>query len=351
MVKDINIAGHTVGHGKEPFYVAELSGNHNHDIDRALKIIDAAAKAGAHAVKFQTYTPDTMTLDVDGPDFTINDPSSLWHGYTLYKLYEEAHTPWDWFETLIKRCEENNLIWFSSPFDQTSVDFLEDLSCPCYKIASTENTDIRLLKAVAKTKKPVILSTGMATLEELALAVETLKSNGCDQLILLKCTAAYPADPKDANLATLNHMAELFDCQVGLSDHSLGITVPVASVVLGAIVIEKHITLDRSAGGVDDAFSLEPNEFADMVEACGNARNAIGAIKYGPVKSENNGMSRRSLYIKKDISKGEVLTADHVAIIRPGMGLESKYYDIILGQTVTKDCRKGDRISWSTLKS
>ncbi len=258
MINNIKIESRIIGLNCSPFVVAELSGNHNQSLDRALALVDAAANAGVDAVKLQTYTADTMTIDLKEREFFIDDRNSLWYGKSLYELYKEAHTPWEWHQPIFERCKKSGLICFSTPFDNTAVDFLEDLGAPCYKIASFENTDTRLLRKVASTGKPVIISTGMASLSDLEETVNTIRKAGCNDLVLLKCTSSYPASPKNANILTIPHMREMFNCHVGLSDHTLGIGVAVASVALGATVIEKHLTLSREDGGVDAAFSLEP---------------------------------------------------------------------------------------------
>ena len=343
----IVIGGCEVGPGKPPFVIAEMSGNHNQSLERALAIVDAAAKAGAHALKIQTYNADTMTLNLDVGDFLISDKKSLWGGKSLYKLYEEAHTPWDWHKLIIDRCRELGMLAFSTPFDETAVDFLEDLDVPCYKIASFENTDIPLIRKVAITGKPLIISTGMATREELEETVKAAREAGCDDLILLKCTSTYPASPENANILTIPHMRRLFGCQIGLSDHTRGLGVAVASVALGATVIEKHFTLARSDGGVDSEFSIEPDELAMLVRETERAWQSLGTIKYGPTGKEKNSLVfRRSLYAVKDMRKGELFTRDNLRAIRPGYGLPPKYYETLLGKQVLCDVSKGTPVSW-----
>jgi len=345
--KDINIAGRKIGPGHPPFIIAEMSGNHNQSLDRALAIVDAAAKAGAHAVKLQTYTADTMTLDIAEREFFINDPDSLWKGKSLYELYKEAYTPWEWHKPIFDRCWELGLIYLSTPFDETAVDFLEELDVPCYKIASFENTDIPLIRKVAATGKPMIISTGMATIAELDETVRTAREAGCGNLILLKCTSTYPATPENTNIFTIPHMAKLFDCQVGLSDHTMGIGVAVASVALGATMIEKHFTLSRADGGVDSAFSMEPDEMHALVAETKRAWQALGKVIYGPTEKEKKSLIfRRSLYIVQDMKKGDVLTRENLRAIRPGLGLPPKYYDTLLGKRVTKDIKRGTPITW-----
>lgn len=344
------IGNRTIGPGCAPFVVAELSGNHNGSCERALEIIDAAAEAGADAVKLQTFTADTLTLDISEGDFYLGDPKSTWSGTSMYQLYSKAHTPWEWHAALFERCRQRSLVCFSSPFDVTAVDFLETLDPPCYKIASTENTDTRLLRHVAETGKPIIMSCGMATVEDLGLAVATLAKHGCKELVLLKCTAAYPASPHDANLATMRHMREMFGCPVGLSDHSLGIGVAAAGAALGAAVIEKHITLSRSAGGVDSSFSMERPEFAQLVVETRRAWEAVGRVLYNAAPSEDRELSARSLYLVRDVDAGDRLTNENVRSIRPGFGLPSRYLDIALGMTFKRPAKKGTRLEWDFLR-
>lgn len=336
--------------GGRPFVVAELSGNHNQSLDRALAIVDAAAEAGVDAIKLQTYTADTMTLDLAEGEFRISDPRSPWHGRTLYDLYKEAHTPWEWHAPIFKRAREKGLAAFSTPFDASAVDFLEQLGVPCYKIASFEIVDLPLIREVAATGKPMILSTGMATVAEIDEAVRTAKEAGCPEIVLLKCTSTYPADPAESDLRTIPHMRELFGCEVGLSDHTLGIGVAVASVALGAAVIEKHFTLSRADGGVDAAFSLEPQEMKQLVEEARRAWQAIGNVRYGPTEREKASLVfRRSLYVVKDLEPGDVLTKDNVRAIRPGYGLPPKYLDAVLGRKVVKHVPEGTPLRWETL--
>ena len=288
----------------KPFIIAEMSGNHNQSLDRALAIVDAAAKAGVDAVKIQTYTADTMTLDINEREFFIADKNSLWKGESLYSLYKKAYTPWEWHEAIFNRCKEWGIIGFSTPFDFTAVDFLEELKVPCYKIASFENVDLPLIKKVAKTGKPIIASTGMTTVAEIDDLVATARNNGCEDLTLLKCTSSYPATPEGTNLMTIPHMKELFHCRVGLSDHTLGIGAAVASIALGGMVIEKHFTLSRAEGGVDSVFSLEPDEMALLVRECNTAWQALGHISYEVAEQEKKSLQfRRSLYIVEDLKK------------------------------------------------
>ena len=336
--------------GQKPFIIAEMSGNHNQSLERALAIVDAAAAAGVDAIKIQTYTADTMTLDIDTGEFFIADPNSLWKGESLYHLYEKAHTPWEWHKPIFDRCKEHGIMGFSTPFDDTSVDFLEELDVPCYKIASFENVDLPLIRKAARTGKPIIASTGMTTVSELADLVQTARDNGCTDLTLLKCTSSYPSSPEGTNLRTIPHMRELFGCDVGLSDHTLGIGVGVASVALGATVIEKHFTLSRADGGVDAAFSLEPDEMAQLVRECRAAALAMGEVRYEMAEQEKKSLQfRRSLYIAEDMRAGDVLTEKNLRRIRPGHGLSPKHYDALLGQKVRCDVKRGTPMSWELL--
>ena len=341
-----------IGKSLPPLIIAEMSGNHNQSLDRALEIVEAAAKAGVHALKLQTYTADTMTLNLNDDAFSVNDPDSLWAGKSLYELYDEAHTPWEWHQTIFNRANELGIMAFSTPFDDTAVEFLESLNVPFYKIASQENTDINLIRRVASTGKPIIISTGMATQDELAEAVNAARESGCTELTLLKCTSTYPANPENTNISTMQHMRKLFKCEVGLSDHTMGIGVSVASVSLGATVIEKHFTLRREDGGVDSAFSMEPAEMLQLVVETERAWSAFGSVVYGVTKSEEKSRKyRRSLYITNDINAGEVLTSENLRAIRPGYGLETKYLSDLLGQRVIRDVLKGTPVSWDLIKN
>ena len=334
-----------------PFIIAEMSGNHNQSLERALAIVDAAADAGVDAVKIQTYTADTMTIDIGTGDFFISDKDSLWKGETLYHLYEKAHTPWEWHKAIFERCKERGIMGFSTPFDDTSVDFLEDLGVPCYKIASFENVDLPLIRKVARTGKPIIASTGMTSVAELSDLVQTARENGCTDLTLLKCTSSYPASPEGTNLRTIPHMRELFGCAVGLSDHTLGIGASVASVALGAVVIEKHFTLSRAEGGVDAAFSLEPAEMAQLVRECRTAALALGAVSYERAEQEQKSLQfRRSLYVVENMKAGDVFTEKNLRRIRPGMGLSPKYYDIILGKKANCNITRGTAVQWDLIE-
>ncbi|OUL34773.1 pseudaminic acid synthase [Nostoc sp. T09] len=349
-MREINIAGKKIGANHLPFVVAEMSGNHNQSLEVALRIVDAVAKTGAHALKLQTYTADTMTLDINEGDFYIDALNSLWHGQSLYQLYQQAYTPWEWHKPIFDRCKEWGIIGFSTPFDASAVDFLESLNVPCYKIASFENTDLPLIRKVASTGKPMIISTGMATISELDETVRTAREWGCQDLILLKCTSTYPATPKDSNLLTIPHLRDLFNVQVGLSDHSMGIGVAVASVALGATFIEKHFTLRRADGGVDSAFSMEPEEMQQLVVETERAWQALGNINYGPTEAEKASLKfKRSLYISQDIKAGGVLTPENLRAIRPGFGLPPKYYEVLLGKKVTKNLKKGTPLEWELL--
>lgn len=334
-----------------PFIVAELSGNHNQSLDRAKHLVDAAADAGVQAIKLQTYTADTMTLDLDQREFLVEDPDNLWSGYTLHKLYNEAHTPWEWHEELFEYIRSKGCIPFSSPFDETAVDFLESLNCPLYKIASFELTDLPLIGKVAKTGKPMIMSTGMATIAEIEDAVNCARDNGCTELILLKCTSTYPATAADSNIVTIPHLSKMMNVPVGISDHTLGIGVSVAAVAMGAVVIEKHITLDRSDGGVDSTFSMEPNEFKLLVEQANQAWNALGCVTYGGTKNEEKSKQyRRSIYVKRKIEKGEIFTKENISIVRPALGLAPKYLDYVLGAKSNKDLEEGHPLNMEDVK-
>jgi pseudaminic acid synthase len=346
----MKIANFTIGPAHPPFIVAEMSGNHNHSLERALAIVEAAAAAGAQAVKLQTYTADTMTLDIDTDDFLIDDPNSLWRGNTLYRLYRQAYTPWEWHRPIFERCRELGMIGFSTPFDLTAVDFLETLDVPCYKIAAFENTDLPLIRRVAATGKPLMISTGMATVAELDETVRAAREAGCRDLVLLKCTSVYPAAPQDTNLRTLPHLRELFGCEIGISDHTMGFGAALASVALGATVIEKHFTLSRAEGGVDSAFSMEPEELRVLVTESGRAREALGEVFYGPTSAEKQSLKhRRSLYFVTDLRGGDIVAAENIRAIRPGMGLAPKYFEAVLGRKVKRDIRRGTPVDWDTL--
>lgn len=339
-----------IGSEFPPFVIAEMSGNHNQSLDRALEIVAAAANAGAHALKLQTYTADTMTLDINENEFVVSDPKSIWAGRSLYELYQDAYTPWEWHKPIMDRCAELGMMCFSTPFDATAVDFLESLNVPCHKIASFENIDLPLIRRVAATGKPIIMSTGMTTLAELNEAVTAAREAGCKELVLLKCTSNYPADPVNTNLRTIPHMRELFGCEVGLSDHTMGIGVPVASVALGATVIEKHFTLSRAEGGVDSVFSLEPTELESLMIETHRAWQSLGQVNYMPTESELKSLCfRRTLYITEDLPVGTILTLQNVRAIRPGLGLKPKFLDVVLGRPVKFAVRRGTPLSFDLL--
>lgn len=347
---NITIGGRKIGLKHPPFVIAEMSGNHNQTLERALSMVEIAAKAGAHAIKVQTYTPDTMTLDLDEREFHIADPKIIWSGKSLYSLYSEAYMPWEWHKPIFDRARELGIFAFSTPFDDTSVDYLESLNTPCYKIASFENTDLPLIRRVAKTGKPLIISTGMASISELDETVRAARESGCKDLILLKCTSTYPASPDDTNILTIPHLRNLFGCEVGLSDHTMGVGVSVASVALGATVIEKHFTINRSDGGVDSSFSMEPAEMNQLVVETKNAWQALGEIKYGPTNAEEKSIVfRRSLYVVSELKAGDMLTVENVRAIRPGLGLAPKYLEQVIGRCVRQNVRRGTRLSWDLL--
>ena len=336
--------------GPKPFIIAEMSGNHNQSLGRALEIVEAAARTGAHAIKLQTYTADTMTLDLKEREFFISDDRSPWKGQSLHDLYKIAHTPWDWHQPIFDCAKKHGLICFSTPFDETAVDFLEKLGAPIYKIASFENTDLPLIQRVAATGKPLIISTGMATQEELDESVDAARKAGCKDLTLLKCTSTYPATPENSNLLTIPYLRDRYGCGIGLSDHTLGIGVAISSVALGATVIEKHFTLKRSDGGVDAAFSLEPREMKLLVEETCRAWPALGKVFVSPTESEKSSITfRRSLYIVKDMKAGDVLTKENVRAIRPGLGMPIKYIDQVLGRPVRVQVARGTPLNWELI--
>jgi N-acetylneuraminate synthase len=346
----LNIAGRHIGPQSVPLVVAEMSGNHNQSLARALEIVVAAAASGAHALKIQTYTPDTMTLDLDEREFHINEPGSLWAGKSLYKLYGEAFTPWEWHKPIFDRARELGMFAFSTPFDTTAIEFLENLGAPCYKIASFENTDLPLIRRAAATGKPLIISTGMATVSELNETVQTAREAGCRDLILLKCTSTYPATAENTNILTIPDLRKRYGCEVGLSDHTMGVGVAVASVALGATLIEKHFTLSRADGGVDSAFSMEPAEMKQLVVESETAWLALGQVAYGPTDSEMSSVRyRRSLYIVRDVKAGDALTRDNVRAIRPGLGLPPKHLEDVLGKRVNRDIQRGTALTWELI--
>jgi len=348
--REITIGPVTVGLGRPPLVIAEMSGNHNGSLDRALELVEIAARAGAHALKLQTYTADTMTIDKSEGEFFIADPNSLWQGNSLYSLYQKAMTPWEWHAPIFQRCRELGMIGFSSPFDASAIDFLETLEVPAYKIASFENIDLPLIRKAASTGKPIIISTGMATIAEIDEAVRAAREAGCEQLMLLKCTSSYPAPPEASNLATIPHMRELFGCEVGLSDHTMGIGVALASVAYGATAIEKHFTLSRDDGGVDSAFSAEPDELAALVRESARVAVAGGAVAYGPTDADRASLQfRRSLYVVEDLKADETLTPANLRAIRPGLGLSPKFIDTLIGKRVNRDVARGTAMSWDLI--
>lgn len=350
MDTSFEIRGRRIGATAAPFVIAEMSGNHNQSLERALAIVDAAADAGAHGLKLQTYTADTMTLDLAHGEFRIDDPHSLWHGQSLHKLYQQAYTPWDWHAPIFERAQARGMIAFSTPFDETAVDFLEQLGAPCYKIASFENTDLPLIRRVAATGKPMIISSGMATVAELDESVRAARAAGCRDLVLLKCTSTYPASPENTHLRTIPHLRELFGCQVGLSDHTMGVGASVAAVALGATVIEKHFTLARADGGVDSAFSLEPAELKALVVETERAWQAMGSVSYGPTAAEKPSLNfRRSVYVVQDLKAGAELTRENLRCIRPGLGLPPSQFERVLGRRVRQDVARGTPLSWDLL--
>lgn len=346
----IQIGQRYIGQQHPPFVIAEMSGNHNQSLERALEIVEAAAVSGAHAIKLQTYTADTITLDVRGGDFDITDPNSLWVGKNLHDLYQQAHTPWEWHAPIMQRARDLGLICFSSPFDESAVDFLEGLDVPAYKIASFENNHLPLIAKAASTGKPLIISTGMASLGELERAVATAREAGCCNLILLKCTSTYPASPENTNIRTIPHLRELFGCEVGLSDHTMGVGVAVGAVALGATVVEKHFTLSRAEGGVDSAFSLEPTELSVLVQETERAWEALGQVSYGPTEAEKKSLVfRRSIYVAKDIAEGEIFTKDNLRIVRPGLGASPELYPYLLGRKARQSYVKGSPLNFSQI--
>ena len=347
----MKILNREIGPGHRPYLIAEMSGNHNQSLERALEIVDAAAANGADAIKLQTYTAETMTLNVRMPGFVIEDPKSLWAGRQLYALYEEAHTPWEWHLPIMERAARHGVHCFSTPFDDTSVDFLESLNVPAYKIASFENTDLPLIRRVAATGKPMIMSTGMATASEIDDAVRAAREAGCRDLVLLKCTSTYPATAENTNVATIPHMRTLFGCEVGLSDHTMGCGVSVAATALGATVIEKHFTLRRADGGVDSSFSMEPHELRQLREETERAWQAVGQVRYGPTAAELKSLVfRRSLYIAEAMQAGDILTRGNLRSVRPGFGLAPKHFEAVLGLPVARDIAAGTPLSWDLLR-
>jgi len=341
----IRVNNSFIGVDHTPFIIAEMSGNHNNSLPRALEIVRAAKRAGVSAIKLQTYKPETLTINCRNEDFLVSDPKSLWSGKYLYDLYAEASTPWEWHEQIFQEAKKLDLIYFSSAFDETSVDFLETLNVPMYKVASFENSHLPLVKKIAKTGKPMIISTGLATLEEINETVLVARDNGCKNLVLLKCTSSYPADPASCNLNTISDMREKFKCEVGFSDHTLGLGASVAAVALGATVIEKHFTLDRNDFGIDADFSISENQMKEFVNECNSAKKAKGITSYGVAGSEESSLKfRRSIYAIRNIDQGEVLTSENIGIIRPGYGIHPRYFENLLGRISPKSLKLGDRI-------
>lgn len=348
MPRTFTVNGRSIGTGEAPYIIAEMSGNHNGELNRAIEILDKAKAAGADAVKLQTYTADTITIDHDGPEFVIE--GGLWDGRRLYELYDEAHTPWDWHEAIFRHGQSIGLTVFSAPFDPTAIDLLESLDAPIYKIASPEIVDLPLIRKVAATGKPMIISTGMASFDEIEEAVLTAKSAGAEDIVVLHCTSAYPTPPDQANLATISDLANRLDVMTGLSDHSMGTAVSVAAIASGAVMIEKHFTLSRADGGVDSAFSLEPEELASLVESANVAHAAIGTPHYRPTTGEAGMLKfRRSLYVVSDVAKGDVLTHENVRSIRPNNGLAPKHLDEVLGRAAVRDLKRGEPVAWDML--
>ena len=346
----MQIGHRNIGQDAAPFVIAEMSGNHNQSLDRALAIVDAAADAGAHAVKLQTYTADTMTIASSEGEFFIGDEASLWKGSSLHDLYKLAYTPWEWHGAIMERAHARGMLCFSSPFDETAVDFLESLNVPAYKIASFENVHLPLIRRAAATGKPLIISTGMATLAEIDDAVRAAREAGCRDLVLLKCTSTYPATPANSNVLTIPHLRQLFGCEVGLSDHTMGTGASIAAVAHGATVIEKHFTLRRSDGGVDSTFSLEPEELRSLVVETERAWQSLGHVVYGPGEAERKSLIfRRSIYVVEDLRSGDVLTSDKLRCIRPGLGLPPKHFDQLIGRRVSRDVKRGTPMSWELL--
>jgi pseudaminic acid synthase len=350
--QEIKIGHITISPNHKPFVIAEMSGNHNQSLDRAFALVDAAAEAGAHALKLQTYTADTITFNSKSDEFVIKDENSIWKNQNLHQLYQQAYTPWEWHKPIFDRAKSLGMLAFSSPFDLTSVEFLESLDVPCYKIASFENTDHILLKRVAQTGKPVIMSTGVSSIADIQESVKVLRANGCTELVLLKCTSTYPATPESTNLRTIPHMRELYNCQVGLSDHTMGIGASVAAVALGAVVLEKHFTLRRADGGVDSTFSLEPEELKNLVIESERAFLAMGKVNYELSEKEQKSLQfKRSLYVVEDMKMGDLFTPQNVRSIRPAHGLHTRYYEDIITKKASKDIQAGTALAWGLINS
>jgi pseudaminic acid synthase len=346
----MQIAERPIGPQARPYLIAEMSGNHNQSLERALEIVDAAAAAGADAIKLQTYKAEMMTLDLRTTGFIIEDEESPWHGRQLFQLYAQAHTPWEWHASIMQRAARRGLHCFSTPFDDSAVDFLESLNVPAYKIASFENTDLPLIRKVASTGKPMIISTGMASVAEIDEAVRIARQAGCLDVVILKCTSTYPATPANSNVRTIPNMRETFGCEVGLSDHTMGCGVAVAAVAMGAVVIEKHFTLSRADGGVDAAFSLEPEEFRLLRTETERAWQSLGHVTYGGTKAEDNSrIFRRTLYIARDMKAGDRLDQFNLRIVRPGFGLPPRYFEIVLGKRINRDATAGTPLNWDLI--
>jgi pseudaminic acid synthase len=349
--QEIKIGHITISPNHKPFVIAEMSGNHNQSLDRAFALVDAAAEAGAHALKLQTYTADTITFNSKSDEFVIKDENSIWKNQNLHQLYQQAYTPWEWHKPIFDRAKSLGMLAFSSPFDLTSVEFLESLNVPCYKIASFENTDHILLKRVAQTGKPVIMSTGVSSIADIQESIKVLRANGCKELVLLKCTSTYPATPESTNLRTIPHMRELHNCQVGLSDHTMGIGASVAAVALGAVVVEKHFTLRRADGGVDSTFSLEPEELKNLVIESERAFLAMGKVNYELSEKEQKSLQfKRSLYVVEDMKMGDLFTPQNVRSIRPAHGLHTRYYEDIITKKASKDIQAGTALAWELIR-
>jgi N-acetylneuraminate synthase len=346
--QEIKIGNRVIGKNTRPFIIAEMSGNHNQSLERALELVKFAADSGVDAIKLQTFKPDTITMDCRNPEFIVGGGNDYWEGESLFDLYKKAATPYGWHKEIFNKAKEYGLLAFSSPFDTEAVGFLESLDVPCYKIASFENTDHLILEAVAKTGKPVIMSTGVSKISDIQESIEVLKKNGCKELVLLKCTSSYPASPSSTNISTIPHMKELYGVPIGLSDHTMGLGVSIASVALGAVMIEKHFTLDRNDGGVDSAFSLEPIEFEALVKETERAFLSIGKPNYTLSEKEVlNKSYKRSLYVVKDIKKGELISDKNIKSIRPGLGLHTRNYKEVLNRKATTDIKRGTPLAWS----
>jgi len=349
-MQDIRIGNHRIGLNQPPFIIAEMSGNHGQSLEKALEIVDAAAAAGCQALKIQTSTPDMLTLDSREPDFIVRGANDDWEGQSLYELYTTNHTPFEWHAPIFERAASHGMVGFSSPFSEEAIDFLETVNCPAYKIASFENNWSGLIRRAARTGKPVVISTGMADLADLERMMRIVRGEGNEQIVLLKCTSTYPALPHNTNLRTIPHLREMFGCHVGLSDHTMGTGVSVAATVLGATVIEKHLTLRRDDGGPDSSFSMEPNEMKRLVEECKQAQQALGTVSYGPTNAELNSLGfRRSIYVVQDIAEGDLLTTENIRVIRPGHGLAPHYLPELLGRPVRQALRRGTALTWDAL--